>query len=94
MITNIITAIVTAYVWTGHPCSDGHYPVVGRTISVPRIIPLGSTIVINGHKYLAEDHTAKKYDGRFDIYMDSRTEAINWGKQTLKVTIYDHRKNM
>ena len=90
MTTNIITAVVTAYLWTGHPCSDGHYPVVGKTIAVPRAVPLGSTVIIEGRKYLAEDHTAKKYDGRFDIYMgNDRTKALNWGKQTLTVTIYE-----
>ena len=91
MVTNILTAVVTAYVATGrnvawnHP--SAHRPVVGLTIAIPRRFPLGSVVEINGHRYVGEDRTAKKYDGRFDIFMSSTSEALKWGKQTLKITI-------
>ena len=90
MLTNIITAAVTAYIWTGHRCADNHWPKEGVSVAVPRAIPLGSTIIINGHAYLAQDHTSLKYDGRFDIYLGhSYKKAMEWGNQTLIVTIYE-----
>ena len=90
----ILHAIVTAYIATGHPCSDGRMPVVGRTVAVPRSVPLGSVVVINGHRYLAQDHTARRFDGRFDIFTDTKQHAVSWGKHKLIVTIFmpRHRK--
>lgn len=87
MITNIITAVVTAYIATGTPCADCRMPVAGRTIALPREYPLGSEVIINGHTFLGEDRTNKRFNGRFDIFMDSKQEAISFGKQTLCVTI-------
>lgn len=87
MITNILTAVVTAYVATGHTCADCKWPEAGRTIAIPRRFPLGSVVEINGHRYIGEDRTARRYNGRFDIFMDSRQHARAWGKQTLTVKI-------
>jgi 3D (Asp-Asp-Asp) domain-containing protein len=85
--TNLILATITAYVATGHLNAAGHKPIPGISIAVPRSVPLGSQVTINGHTYIADDRTARKYDGRFDIFMDSRKAAIQWGKQTNIVTI-------
>lgn len=87
-----LTAIVTAYIATGHPCADGHMPVAGVTIAAPRNIPLGSHVVVNGHEYLVEDRTAKRFDGRFDIFMARKTDALNWGRRKLSVTILTLRQ--
>lgn len=87
MITNILTAVVTSYLATGHPCADGHYPLSHHTIALPRCFPLGSEVIINGQYYLGEDRTNKRFDGRFDIFVDSKYTALNWGKQTLCVTV-------
>lgn len=93
LITNLISAaIVTAYIRTGQPCANGHMPQVNHTIAAPRNIPLGSHVVIDGNIYTVEDRTAKRFNGRFDIFMASKAEAINFGKKTnsVKVTIYEH----
>lgn len=87
MITNIITAIITAYTWTGNPCSNGQYPTIHHTVAIPRSLPLGTKVQIDGIWYSGEDRTAIKYDGRFDIFVSSKQEALKWGKQRKKVKI-------
>jgi len=90
MTTNIVMAFVTAYLATGHPNAAGHKPVVGTSIAVPRNVPLGSKVVICGHTYTADDRTAKRFDGRFDIFFGDQTNifaAKRFGKQLLQVTI-------
>lgn len=93
MTTNILTAVVTAYCVGGRycpahqPCADGHWPVQGVTVALPRRFPLGSTVIINGHAYKGEDRIAKKFGDRFDIFMQSEREALHWGKQTVRVTV-------
>lgn len=87
MTTNIITAIVTAYISTSHPCANGNYPTTNHTIAIPRSYPLGCRVEIDGKWYVGEDRTARKYDGRFDVFMASREEAIKFGKQTKQVKV-------
>jgi 3D (Asp-Asp-Asp) domain-containing protein len=94
MTTNIIIAVVTAYCHcklccgtTGQLTASGRQPQVARTIAVPRSVKLGSTIIIASHSYVAEDRTARRYDGRFDVFMASHKEALKFGIKTNKVTI-------
>jgi 3D (Asp-Asp-Asp) domain-containing protein len=87
MLTNILTAVVTAYIATGHPTASGKMPISGHTIALPRQFPLGSKVEINGHWFVGEDRTARRFDGRFDIFMASRDAAIQWGKQTIQVKV-------
>lgn len=87
MTTNILTAIVTAYISTGHPCANGHYPKCSYTVAIPRSYPLGTKVQIDGKWYVGGDRTNKRFDGRFDIFVASKEEAILFGKQTKQVTI-------
>lgn len=87
MTTNIFTAVVTAYIATGHLCSDGTVPTVATTIALPRRFALGSTVIIAEHRYIGTDRTNRRYDGRFDIFVSTKKSAILWGKRTLQVTI-------
>jgi len=65
-----------------------------ETVAVnPKQLPYGTQMMIPGHGYgIAEDTggALRKVDGKIkiDIYMDSYAEAIQWGRQTLMVTIY------
>lgn len=73
---------------TSHTAS-GTVPCAGRTVSVdPRVIPLGSTVCINGHNYIAEDTGSAVKGNIIDMYFDSHQEALNWGRQRLEVTWY------
>lgn len=62
-----------------------------RTVACPRAYKLGTKIIIDGNSYICEDRTAKKYDGRFDVYEgDERkayNRAISWGKQNKTIII-------
>ena len=87
MTTNVLVAVVTAYVATGHPCADGHKPVVGVSVALPRCYPLGSRVCIGGRWYVGGDRTARRFDGRFDVFMGSRAEALKWGKRTMEVVV-------
>ena len=59
-------------------------------ISVASPLPLGTEILIDGHKYTVHDRTAKriakKYEDRIiDIYMADHAAAWKFGKQQLEV---------
>ena len=62
----------------------------GRTIAVdPDVIPLGSTVEINGQEYIAEDIGGAIWGNRIDIYMDSHEAALNEGIKITEVFIYE-----
>ena len=87
MMTNVVTAIVTFYTATGHPCADGHMPQTHHTVALPRCFPLHSKVEIDGVWYEGEDRTALKYDGRFDVFVASKTEARQRGISRKKVIV-------
>ena len=89
MTTNIIhSAIITCYLATGNPCANGHYPTPHYTIAGPRQYPLGSDVYIGTNHYILEDRTARKYNGRWDVFVScSKEEALRIGKQTNNITI-------
>ena len=90
MITTILTnAIVTAYIATGNPCADGHYPTVGTTIALPRIYPLGSKVIIGSHVYIGQDRLNKRWpSNRFDLFFPDLKSAKAWGiHKNMRVTI-------
>ncbi len=70
--------------------ASGNRAYVGA-IACPRSIPLFTKVTIDNTTYTCEDRTAKKYDGRFDIFMgygpDAHTKSINYGVQ-VKAIIY------
>lgn len=75
---------ITAYCWTGNPTASGVYPKSNHTIAVdPKVIPLGTKIMINGETYIAEDTGVR--NKTIDIYMSSRSAAIYWGVHYLPV---------
>ena len=90
------TYTVTAYCgcekccgkWSkAHKTADGHTPVEGVTCAASRSIPFGTKLMINGHVYTVQDRLATKYDSRIDIYFDSHTNALKWGKKKMEVKI-------
>lgn len=63
----------------------------GRTIAVgPNIIPIGSTVYIEGLGLrIAEDIGGAIDDKRIDVYFDSHDDALRFGRQTANVTIVE-----
>lgn len=66
--------------WAGGNTASGTKPTSGRTIAVdPKVIPLGSKVVIHGHTYIAED-TGKAIKGKkIDIFVDKHSTALAYG---------------
>lgn len=68
--------------------SSGTKPVTGRTAAGPRYIPLGTVVYIAGVGVrTVEDRTARRFDGRWEIYFNSHQSAKAFGKRELKVYV-------
>lgn len=61
---------------------------INKTIAVdPKVIPLGSTVFIDGKSYIAEDVGGGVKKLHIDIYVSTHQEAINRGKIKREVFI-------
>ncbi len=93
----IIYAQVTKYTkietCPNHQCrtANGDAPTKNEGVACPRSIPLGTRVKIEEKTVVCNDRTARKYDGRFDIYngttQEDYQEALAWGVKTLPITI-------
>jgi 3D (Asp-Asp-Asp) domain-containing protein len=77
---------VTAYVDHARPMASGRHPYVGACAG-PRWVPLGTVVLIGGKRYVVEDRTHKRFDGRYDLFMWSRQAALRHGAPVMTVTI-------
>lgn len=77
---------------TGHTYT-GTEPQIGRTIAVdPDVIPLGSTVLIDGQEYIAED-TGGAIKGRvIDLYVGTEVESEEWGVKYMEVKVKEKRR--
>lgn len=90
MITNIITATLTAYcackLCCGPNakgiCANNKPPIEGKTIAASRKIPFGSSVLIGTNLYRVDDRLARRYDSRFDIYFTKHIDALKFGIKT------------
>lgn len=99
----ITNAIVTAYCCCTLCCgkqatglaANGKPPVEGATVAGPRNLPLGTRIYIDGGigYRTVTDRTARRFDGRFDVYFRSHSGAKKFGKRKLKIKIYGQQTN-
>lgn len=88
-----IEAEVTAY--TSSPDETDDTPEINAagtkpgpgSIACPRRFDLGTVFIIEGRRYTCDDRMNKRYTNRFDIWMESKDDAIEHGIQTLKVEI-------
>lgn len=62
--------------------------MAGRTIAMDGV-PFGTEVEINGRRYVVEDRFGGGYTDRIDIFMDSKSEALRWGRRWLEVKIYE-----
>ena len=53
----------------------------------PDVIPLGSTIIIDGQEYLAADTGGAIKGNRIDIAVETHQEALELGTKTAEVWI-------
>lgn len=73
---------------TGTGITASGLPVQPGLVAVdPSVIPLGSTVVINGVKYLAADTGGAVKGNHIDIAVETHQDAINFGVQSAHVWI-------
>jgi 3D (Asp-Asp-Asp) domain-containing protein len=92
---NIMTVTATAYCSCVKCCgksdgitASGVKAKANHTIAVDRkVIPLGTTILINGKEYVAEDTGSAIKGNKIDIYFDSHEEALKFGKQRIEIEV-------
>lgn len=74
--------------WADGKTASGTTPKQGRTIAVDKkVIPLGSTVLVDGVEYVAEDTGVR--GKHIDIYFDSHREALNFGVRKVEVEIVE-----
>ena len=83
------TKELTAYVATGRPCADGVYPTVGYTVASNDPNLWHKWIYIEGYGDYYVHDTGGMSKNVIDIFMDSRSEAIQFGRRTAEVYVYD-----
>lgn len=95
------SALITAYCACSICCgphsgpavtASGKRPVEGVTIAGPKNIPFNTKVIItlpSGRRIIrtVQDHMARKYDGRWDIYFHSHKAAKEFGIQKGEVVI-------
>ena len=75
--------------WSDGITYMGTTATAGRTIAVdPTIIPLGSTVYINGEEYVAEDIGGAIKGHRIDIFHPTHIDALEFGVQYAEVLTY------
>jgi 3D (Asp-Asp-Asp) domain-containing protein len=93
--TRKVTAVATAYCACESCCgksdgitASGVKARANHTIAVDRnVIPLGTRILYNGIEYVAEDTGGAIKGNRIDIYFDSHSDALNWGRRTIEIEV-------
>jgi 3D (Asp-Asp-Asp) domain-containing protein len=74
--------------WADGITFTGTKATQGRTVAVdPAVIPLGSSVYINGQEYIAEDTGNAIVGNRVDVFFDSHAAALEFGVQYLEVSI-------
>lgn len=82
---NLGTFKVYAYS-SGGITASGARTKANHTVAVdPRVIPLGSKIMVNGKVYKAEDTGGAIKGKKLDIYMPSESACRNWGVRNCTV---------
>lgn len=79
---------LTAYEWTGNPCSNGNYPTEGYTVAC-NSLPLGTRIYIEGYgEYVVEDRGGMA-GNVIDIYMGDYDSCIQFGRRSASIYLLE-----
>lgn len=84
---NTMTMECTAFTHTGNKTATGIMPRRGVIAVDPRVIPLGSQLYVEGYGLGVAADTGGVIKGkRIDIFLESKSECLEWGRR--KVTVY------
>ena len=74
--------------WADGITASGTTAQAGRTLAVdPNLIPLGSSVIIDGHTYIAEDTGGAIKGNKIDMFFNTHSEALSWGVKYKNVTL-------
>ena len=72
--------------WASGKTASGKKAEANHTIATdPKVIPLGTEVVINKKVYVAEDTGGAIKGNRIDVFFDSHSDALDFGRQKAKV---------
>ncbi|HET7578791.1 MAG TPA: peptidoglycan-binding protein [Bacillales bacterium] len=97
---NVKTLYVESTAYTAHCSGCSGVTATGinllknpdsKVIAVdPSVIPLGSKVWVQGYGYAVAGDTGGAIDGkRIDVFMPSQSKAMNWGRKTVKVKVFN-----
>lgn len=94
-IERTITVEATAYCSCVKCCgksdgitASGVKAQAGRTIAADTsLFPFGTRVRIDGHEYVVEDRGGAIKGYRIDIYFDSHTEALQFGRRKVEMEV-------
>lgn len=85
-----LNMVVTAYT-AGDDYTPGVIMANGEHVHIGAVacndLPLGTRVVIDGNVYTVKDRMAK--GGMVDVYMDSKADALRFGKQNKTVVVLE-----
>lgn len=88
--SRVIDVVATGYTHTGHRTATGVYPHRGVVAVDPDIIPYGTRLYIDGYGYGTALDTGSAIQGaRIDLFFDSYSEAISWGRRSTRVYVLE-----
>ena len=67
--------------------ASGTRATAGRTVAASSKFAFGTKLNINGHIYTVEDRGGAISGNRIDIYVNSHSEALQWGVKYLPVSV-------
>lgn len=78
----------TAYTHTGQKTYTETWPHQGTIAVDPKVIPLGSEIWVTGYGWGKAEDTGKLIKGQIiDVFMETKQEAIRWGRQNVRIVV-------
>ena len=85
---------VTAYCACSKCCgkqtgitASGTRATAGRTVAASSQFSFGTKLLINGNVYTVEDRGGAIKGNKIDVYMDSHSQALQWGVKYLPVQV-------
>lgn len=86
----VMQVVSTAYTHTGHRTATGIYPYKGIAAVDPQVIPLGTKFYVENYGLAIAADTGGSIKGnRIDVFFDTYSEAINWGRRTVNIYIVE-----
>ncbi|GAB6179082.1 hypothetical protein JCM14036_04010 [Desulfotomaculum defluvii] len=85
-----LTMLATGYSYTGNNTASGIPPCSGVAAVDPAVIPLGTRLYVEGYgKVTALDTGGNIKGNRIDLFYETDTEALAWGKRHTRVYVLE-----